>query len=109
MKQICFCHNWNNKLFQPVFTTIRNYRPSKCHYYLDSIGETFEIILDGKKFSKAVLLKVSALRYCVIQPELIMLDTGIIEPSEALKLFKKFKMQSQDSMMIVLTFAQKEK
>lgn len=43
INQIKFSHNWNNKLRQRIFTTIRSWNEGKEAYYDDAIGH------DGEK------------------------------------------------------------
>ena len=107
MKAIKFIHNWNNKIDNPVFTTIRSYSESKLKYYCDSVGDDFEILLKGEKVGECVLVGVAPIPYGLVQPQLLMLDTGMTNLEEIDKLFKKFGVKTREDLVIILTFRKK--
>lgn len=53
---IKFMENWNNKLNCSYFTTIRLYTKEKFNYYTDNLGNKFNVLLQGKKYCKAILI-----------------------------------------------------
>ena len=57
--EIKFCKNWNNKLNNEYFTTIRYLTSSKYFYYQNNEGNIFDVILKGNKVSTARLIGVS--------------------------------------------------
>ena len=58
MVSIKFQHNWNGKLDNNFFTTIRTYTNEKLAYYQDLIGYKFRVILKGRNYCEAELQKV---------------------------------------------------
>ncbi len=102
---IRFTHNWNGKLSQDVFTTIRNYTFDKYNYYLKSVTREFDVWLKGSGvIKKAILVDAERYEYEAIPDGFVAVDTGITEPIKALQLFKDFGMKSRISDMIILTF-----
>jgi len=105
MNTIRFSHNWNGKLSQNVFTTIRNHTDSKYHYYLESKKSVFDVWLKGSgNIKQATLIDVCLINYSDIPFPLIATDTGIVDEDKALGLFEKFGMEDDHEWMIVLTF-----
>lgn len=103
MNQIKFSHNWNNKLNCNIFTTIRADTLNKYHYYKDKVMEKFEILLNNKKVSEAMLRKVSQERLVQIRPTIARLDTGFFEEDKIFEIFKKFGVEPKDNVLL-LTF-----
>jgi len=89
--KIKFSHNWNNKLDNNIFTTIRRWTPRKFKYYNDHVFDLFDIELNGKRIGSAILMGVS--RKAKLEeideadPMLLQLDTGSAEPFEVFKMF----------------------
>jgi len=105
MNTVKFTHNWNGKLNQGVFTTIRNYTSDKYKYYNNSVGAAFNVFLKGKgDIKQAILLKAEMVLYYDIPFGLIAVDTGITDEGKAFELFKKFGMEDERSWVIILTF-----
>jgi len=98
--QIKFSRNWNNKLNQEYFTTIRRLTPIKAEYYLDNLHKVFDVILNGKKYCEARLLCVESIKLGDIPYGLRAVDTGSESPR---KVFYKFGIGSETDV-IVLTF-----
>ena len=105
MNTIKFSHNWNNKLNNDIFTTIRNHTLEKEKYYRKQIGEIFEVELQEKKTGEARLMKVEVKEYIEIDFNLLMLDTGMTNLRKITKLFLDFGMEDYMSDMLILTFA----
>lgn len=104
MKSISFVHNWNKKLDCDVFTTIRsNTDVEKYAYYYKSIGEVFQVLLNGVDYGRAELLGVNATGLGFIGPELLMVDTGTVSVIKALEIFESFGLNSH-SPVLVLAF-----
>jgi hypothetical protein len=106
VKTINFSHDWNHKILgeQKVFSTIRKYEEFKHSYYGKSIGETFEVRLDGKKVGEAKLVDVAIMPYGLINEyPLLMVDTGYTDIDKINKLFKSFGI-GPDDLCIVLVF-----
>jgi len=101
MKLIKFSHNWNNKLSNNIFTTIRKTNPTKSKYYEESKELLFEIILNGKKIGQAKLIIVDILKYKKINPMIFRLDTGVRGMNEIYEIFKKFGVKSIEDEMII--------
>lgn len=102
MKNIRFSHNWNNKLDQTIFTTIRKYDFKKWNYYKAQENKEFEVWLNGRSHCKATLINADFDLLEKLPVGLICSDTGM-EPEEAKKLFKKFGIDKHYNV-IVLTF-----
>ena len=84
--KIAFLKDWNGKISKGIFfTTIR--KPDKFIYYESRIGETFDVILNDKFISKAVLRDATLTSLEKITPELLVLDTGTMDWKV---LFEKF-------------------
>lgn len=103
MKTIKFSHNWNNKLNNDIFTTIRKSTPGKKDYYLDSICDTFEVSLNGKIRGEVCLIMVEEMKFKDIPITIFRLDTGL-DDSRTEELFFKFGMKSPDDKFLILTF-----
>ena len=83
---IRFSHNWNGgKLNLDFFTTIR--KPDKHNYYANRIGETFDVLLNDVLHCKAILVDAELTELGLINPELLILDTGTRDWQ---KVFNKF-------------------
>lgn len=104
MKQIKFSHNWNNKLNNDIFTTIRKSTSEKQKYYNSLIGEQFEVMLKDSARGIATLLTVHEFEYRHIHPILLLLDTGIEDYYKIEKVFRKFGMTSVTDKFLILTF-----
>ncbi len=101
-KQIKFSHNWNNKLGNPIFTTIRNSQLGKFKYYKDLIGYGFDVLLKNKKYCYAELQQVEEFLFDDIPEGLLMSDTGM-NFADAQQLFANFGIEYGDKV-IILTF-----
>jgi hypothetical protein len=106
MNKIKFIHNWNNKLDnnKKVWTTIRKATPSKYEYYSGLVDEDFQVILNGKIHSKAVLRYVEVMPFEHVPLGLLLTDTGATEAASAISVFKNFGINNKDEVLI-LTFA----
>ena len=102
MNIIRFSHDWNNKLENPVFTTIRKWDYKKEMYYGSAINAIFKILLNKyeKGFAKLIHVDTETLR--MLPQALICSDTGMIY-NEALILFRSFGIQPDDKV-IILTY-----
>lgn len=100
-----FSHNWNNKLDNIIFTTIRKYSPQKLEYYRGNIGKEHEIRLKGKVKCLSTLLQVYKFNSLkMVSPILLKLDTGLMAMEDILKLFKKFGVGEKDPVIIPLFY-----
>ncbi len=104
MNQIKFSHNWNNKLNNNIFTTIRKYTPEKYKYYLDLKSYDFDVILNGKKFKEVKLVGIEIKKFKDIPSEVLILDTGILSIIDIEKVFYKFGLNTIQDEMIILIF-----
>jgi hypothetical protein len=103
MKTIKFQHNWNRKLDCDVFTTIRRHTEEKENYYTHSIGEEFDVSVNGITYCYAKLVHLYCDHLSSTPNALLMVDTGKSNPEDAFKVFKDFGL-SEHSQIIVLTF-----
>ena len=106
-REIKFSHNWNNKLDNPIFTTIRISNESKLKYYKGAIGCGFNVFLRKKKYCYAELQQVEEFLFDNIPEGLLMTDTGM-QFSEMQQLFADFGIEYGDKVLI-LTFERIEK
>jgi len=101
--KIKFSKNWNNKLNQKYFTTIRRYTKRKEYWYLDRENEVFDVILNGKKFCEAELILAEVKPFTSLPNGLLMADTGL-PLHKAIELFEKMGVDTIRGLVIVLTF-----
>lgn len=99
-KVIKFSHNWNSKLDQQYFTTIRRYSDSKWDYYTGCVDELFEVLLEGNKKSDAKLINVERYVFDELPEGLKVVDTGQQRNKE---IFRKFGILDR-THVLVLTF-----
>ena len=102
LKRIDFSHNWNGKLDNEFFTTIRKFMVDKLRYYHGSIGETFGVFLNGEKVCEA-RLEIADLfklnRSNIYDKIIVMLDTGL--PHEkAFDLLAKFGCEHEGILLL---------
>jgi len=98
--KIRFTKNWNNKLDQKYFSTIRKFTKDKYFYYIEHKGEVFDVILNGKKHCEAKLVSVEERKFVDIPDALIMTDTGL-PIKEGIGLLFRFGI---GEYVIILTF-----
>ena len=104
MLQIKFSHNWNGKLNNDYFTTIRSYNERKFEYYGEKVGEVFTVLLEEKECCKAKLMFVEARDIDDICEALLITDTGT---TDYMKVFRKFGIEGYEKVLI-LTFRRVE-
>lgn len=109
MNQIKFSHNWNNKLNNDIFTTIRSYTQEKFIYYDSKVGEQYGIILNHKVKCNAQLFRIQVKKYIEIPQEVLVLDTGETDFISIQTIFEKFGMKDINDKMIVLWFKKSTK
>ncbi|MHA1437908.1 MAG: hypothetical protein ACTSPD_10055 [Promethearchaeota archaeon] len=102
MNIIKFSHNWNKKLSQEIFTTIRKYDNKKWNYYKSQENNNFHVMLNNDHINNAKLLSVEYLIFNELPKALICSDTGL-SYKEALGVFRKFGITIHDRVL-VLTF-----
>jgi len=101
--KIRFSKNWNNKLNQKYFTTIRKYSKSRLTYYLNRENKIFDVMLNGKKVCEAKLISAEAMQFIDLPDAFLMVDTGL-PLNEAIELFKKMGIETVTDSVIILTF-----
>lgn len=102
MNNIYFSRNWNRKLNQTIFTTIRKYDYKKWNYYKGQEDTKFNVFLNGRLHCEATLVNVEYQLLNDLPKGLLCSDTGMM-PKDAYKLFKQFGIDKQVNA-IVLTF-----
>lgn len=95
---INFMHNWNNKLDNVFFTTIR--KPSVYNYYSSREGEIFKVLLKKSEYKQATLMDAELVQLENVTPMLLILDTGTIHYK---KLFEKFKVYNKACLLLFKT------
>ena len=106
MAVIKFSHNWNNKLDNDVFSTIRRHTSEKQQYYNSLVGATCNVLLEGMYHCNATLLRVTAYNYSDVDRHILALDTGIYDVAEQDALFSQFGCKDR---VLVLLFKKGEK
>lgn len=101
---IKFSNNWNDKLDNFVFTTIGVSDARKLRYYRQSIDKVFDVFLKGKRYTQASLKIVSLYQFGAIPHILLAIDTGKINYTENVDIFKKFGLYDDNTEMIILLF-----
>jgi len=101
---IKFSHNWNNKLNNEVFTTIRTYSQEKWKYYIGLKDKIFDVVLNGKKIREVKLIRIDNDSFDLISEYLLVLDTGETSITKVYEIFRKFGLKNADDKMIILTF-----
>lgn len=79
-KTIKFSTNWNRKLDNLIFTSIR-----KANHYVNN-GDRVAIVLNDKLYKWAEVIAISECKFSEIGPVLLCLDTGY-DYEGAIKLF----------------------
>ena len=75
METINFSTNWNNKLTNKAFTTIRIH--NECKYVA---GADYQIALKNKQLGVATIKKIHVLKVNQLTPFMCYLDTGYSVP-----------------------------
>ena len=105
MNKIKFSHNWNNKLSNNIFTTIRKHTKAKEEYYREQLGEIFDIYLNNLMLPSQVrLVGVEVNGFNKINDNVLMLDTGLRSIIDIEKVFYKFGLNTIQDKMIILLF-----
>lgn len=97
-----FTHNWNNKLENKIFTTIRRFVKSRRDYYEKRIGDVMPIILNDTKMGNAKLLTCITTYFNKIDGIILILDTGMSDVQKIKELFRKFGIKENDLCYILL-------
>lgn len=91
MKVISFARNWNSKLNNKIFSTIRKLKEGgNPDYYIELEGSVFSVNLNNAPIFKARLIKASRMKFTEIPEEMIYLDTGEPDYQKAKDIFKNF-------------------
>lgn len=104
MTKIKFQHNWNGKLDQKIFTTIRKATEDKLKYYADNVGQCFEVYLNEQQVGVAELISVELSEYVDLPWGFLAVDTGTKDFDEV---FQKFGLTGS-TKAIILTFEDME-
>lgn len=104
MKTLNFAKNWNNKLDNKVFTTIRkSFNPLQP-------GSTIAVQINYKTYCFAKVNECLLCKFADIPTLAICLDTGLM-PIEAYKQFEAFGLdinnKDQDCMLLILERTEK--
>lgn len=105
MNKIKFSHNWNNKLSNDIFTTIRKHTESKEEYYREQLGEVFDVFLNDMMLpSQVKLVSIEVKKFNKINDNVLILDTGLRSIIDIEKVFYKFGLNTIQDKMIILLF-----
>lgn len=102
--KINFSENWNNKLGNNIFSTIRLWTPEKETFYKASLNKNFEVLLNGKPIRQVKLSRIDIKKYIEIPPELLVLDTGLTSFIGIQGLFEQFGLKTIYDKMLILWF-----
>lgn len=102
MNKVKFSHNWNNKLNNNIFTTIRKHTLDKEDYYMGLINKDVEIDLKDKLAKIAVIRDVYRYKFSEILLCVLRLDTGINDISKLFELFMKFGIKGDDEVLLIV-------
>ena len=97
-----FSHNWNGKLGNRVFATIRKHEDKKADYYKGLIGKKMGVELSGFPYCMASPLSLEERIFKDLPKAFVQVDTGL-EYSEACKVFSEFGIE-QDTKVLIPTF-----
>ena len=89
MRTINFTLNWNNKLDNKVFTTIRS------RFMPIEPNTAVEIHLKGRIYCWATVKECILCKFADINPLILWLDTGHT-PEECIKIFSQFGINTSD-------------
>lgn len=89
LKTLKFSKNWNSKLNNDVFSTIRKKGTGICH------GDSVAVVLGDKVYKWVQVVGISECRYMDLSPVLLALDTGVTDLSVH-GLFKQFGINTDD-------------
>ena len=103
MNTLRFSHNWNNKLRNFIFSTIRKWDNDKHQYYASQLDQMFDVKLNETHIIDAKLVHIARLQYKDIPFEMKALDTGLTELDEIDEVFNKFGITA-NTMVLVLLF-----
>ena len=102
MNVLRFSHNWNNKLRNFTFSTIRKHSNEKHQYYASQLDQTFDVKLGETHIVDAKLVHIARMLYRDIPFELKALDTGLLDMDEIDELFKKFGITNDTKVLLLL-------
>lgn len=87
MTTLKFSRNWNNKLNNRIFTTIREFSQHNDERF--KLGAMVEITFKGKVVSHAEIIDITTVNFGIIPKYVRMLDTGYLL-DEANQVFMHF-------------------
>jgi hypothetical protein len=104
MKQIKFFKDWNGKLGNKIFSTIRKKHDVPEDYYGAKVGQIFDLFLQDRKLGKARLLSAQIYHFADIPAEIMLLDTGTNTYQDAIGVFYGFykTIQPTDKFYLLL-------
>lgn len=109
METIKFSYNWNNKLTNKAFTTLRLHNKGKYKQ-----GENYEIELQGKALGVATVVDIRVIKVSQLNDFVTYLDTGYNKEKtkELLKTMYKARdidWETQELDFVLLVFKKEEK
>ncbi|MDD3906498.1 MAG: hypothetical protein PHS46_08280 [Candidatus Omnitrophica bacterium] len=105
MKAIRFTKNWNGKLANRVFTTIRKSKSLEEDYYGSKIGTVFNVVHNDTVLFNARLVSALLYQYARIPDELKAVDTGRTDKKDWYAIFESFYGKFDDTdLFYVLVF-----
>lgn len=97
-----FSQDWNGKLKNNIFHTIRCFDSTKLNYYTEGVGKPFTVKLTGKNNCRAILREVTLLRFGDIPENILRTDTGYYDIEKIIRIFNKFKIYRNSAVIFLL-------
>ena len=107
MEKIKFSENWNNKLTNKIFSTIRKFSDSKFDLYKKNFLKEFNINLkddDGnfQYYGKAILKYIKIVQLRKMTSNELMLDTGISSLDAIFEFFENLNIKKSDDIILLI-------
>lgn len=102
MQYIKFAKNWNNKLGCEVFSTIRKADGHKREWYASGHKKVWQIIQSDVVVGYARLEELVFLPEHELSRELKILDTGILDDDERVRLWQKLGIVPEEEVAFLI-------
>jgi hypothetical protein len=99
---VSFSEDWNNKLSNKIFSTIRPASEENISLYSRLLDETVEIRQSSKYVCIARLIGIRMMHLSEVPLEFLMLDTGYETKESAELLFDRLGIKPADEVLILL-------
>jgi len=101
--KLSFSHNWNNKLECDIYTTFRGFKEDRYQYRVSNTGKIHDVFLKRKHYHQATLRYVTHFEQLAqVDVTLLRLDTGLVEFRDIVELFRRFGIEPEDPVMMLV-------